>query len=171
VSTSLEGGIRARFIRTALLERVRFIVEQQGWLDAGRRHGEITVLDEPVPADEEIKRNTLSVFIDSIDDEPSEIGSNATDDVHAGFVDFYAESEAVGVQLIGDVRAGLLGKLPAIGCVTPRLPVYDWPEATPDLLFWCEIEDMRRDRATDFREPYRRHWFSLSFSIIDEAVG
>lgn len=174
------GGLRTRLIHESLLALARAILEGQGWFDAGRAHEPINIVPEAVPAHVTVPPNTLSIFFDTIDDDESECGSSATDDRYAVVIDFYAQpdvegrpsiGEAVGTDVIGDIRAGLLGQLPDLGRTVPIVEVLDYRNPTPDYLFYVTVEHMRRDRAHDFREAWRRFWFSLSFDLVDEGAG
>lgn len=169
--TAPVGGVRDRLIRKSLVNWVTDVVTQRGWLDSGRRHQPVNFVAQPVSDAEAVPLNTLAVFLDTVDGEPTEIGSNATDDRHSAVVQFYAEGEAIGQELIGDIRAALLGKAADIGCVMPVVPVYDWRDATPPILFYLDVESVRRDRSQDNRDPWRQFLFELTFDLVDEAVG
>lgn len=165
-----DGGVRDRLIGQSLYELVLSTLTQRGWLTPNANRRDIVPTPTPIDAWREVQLNTLAVFLDSIDGEEAELGSNASNDSHLGVIDFFAESEAVGVQLIGDLRASLEGRLPVIGRTAAILPVYDWRDATPPLLFYCDIEDVKRDRSPESRDPWRQFWMTLTFALVDEAA-
>jgi hypothetical protein len=138
-----------------------------GWFDTGRRHRPINMISHPVRWDEEVPLNTLSVVSTDTTDDELELGSNAAENRHIFYIDFFGEDDSIGKHLIHDVRDILRGKLPSIGRSRPVLPVYNWSLATPVGLFNCEIENVLVDHAHDFPKPWQRHWYSARCDVVD----
>lgn len=163
------GGLRDRLIFTALFETVEEIISTLGWLDSGRQHLPINLIGRAVDEHETVPLNTLAVSAEGVDGEDGEMGSLLEEQRHPYFVDFYAEDDAVGAHLIGDIREALKGK--HAGRTGPVLHVFDSTLATPALAFSCVIENVVSDRAHGFTEEYRRHWYSVSLDIVDDVDG
>lgn len=162
------GGQRTRFIVDSLYLMVQEALAALGWMDVGREHDPIIFRDDPVGVDEEVPYNTIA-FEDTISsDSEAEIGSLLTIDDITVFIDIYAESESLGRHLSGDVRDILRGKLPAVGRNAPVLDVYDFNQATPVPVFTCQLERIRTDRAHNWPQAWRKHWYSLTVHIMDE---
>ncbi len=161
------GGLRDRLIFTALYELVQEILDTMGWFDSGRQHAPINMVGEAVDVHDSIPVNTLSVSAESVDSEEAELGSLSEEQRHPYFVDFYSEDDSVGAALIGDVREGLKGKL--AGRTGPVLDVWDDTLATPALAFTCVLENVVSDRAHEFTDAHRKHWYSVSLDVVDDV--
>jgi hypothetical protein len=107
------GGLRARFIHDSVEAALLDMLTQLHWLDAGRRHTPITIVPKPQKWDDPIEFNSITVDMQDMADEEAEMGSNLTNDTHTVYVDFYAENEAIGTQVIGDLAAALRWKMPS----------------------------------------------------------
>lgn len=164
---TIVGGLRHRFIRDSLFSMIRTSLEDLGWFDTGRFHGPIDFRTIPVPEDEEVPFNTCVVSCDDLIESDEEMGSRLAEHVWTGWVDFYAESDAVGLHFIGDIKDLLAGRMSNIGRTGPFFDVYNYEEATPSQIFRCQIEDIVVDRAHGFPKPYQRHWYACRFSIFD----
>lgn len=161
------GGLRVRLINDSMFQMVKGGLADLGWFDIGRRHRPIDLLAEPVRWDEEVQLNTLSISSTDVSDDELELGSDAAENRHSFYVDFFAEDDSIGKHLIHDVRDILRGKIHAIGRNRPILTVYDYTLATPPALFICEIENVLVDRAHDYPRPWQRHWFSARCDVVD----
>jgi hypothetical protein len=166
--TVVEGGLRARLINDSVHELVRWTLVSRGWFDAGRRHAPVTLVYEAQKWDEPIEVNTVAIVGGDVTDDELELGSNLTEDRWIYYVDFFAENEAVGLDLITDLKESFRGKLPTIGRTSPRLPVYDFRQATPPVVFYCDLENVLIDRARDFPKPWLRWWYTVRVDVVDE---
>jgi hypothetical protein len=166
--TAIEGGLRSRFIRDSLEQLVVGGLAALGWFGPGRDHSPIAVVDAPNDWDEPVEINSLAFADGGEDDIEMELGSTATEDRWVYYIDFYAEDESVGLHLSGDVRDILRGKLSSIGRTNPSLPVYDYRNATPPVIFHCYLENVLVDRAKGFNQPWLRYWFSVRVDVVDE---
>lgn len=159
--STIVGGLRLRLIRLSVYNMVNDALDQLGWFDGDRRHATVNVSDGPF---DEITYNAVALTYDPIDDEDVEMGSNLQENTWTGYADVYAESDALGLHLAGDIRDILRGKMPSIGCYRPQVVVYDYTMATPPELFICEIEGVVLDKARDSKHP---NWYSVRFDLVD----
>lgn len=163
----IAGGLRERLIADSVYHWIRNALVDLGWFNSGRPYVPITMRTESVPNDEQIPFNTIVISESSTTDNEGELGSNLGEITTIFYVDFYAENEALGKELIHDVRDAIKGRLPSIGYTQSALPVYDWRLATPTLLFTCDIQDVIVDQARDFPKPWQRHWWVCRFDVVD----
>lgn len=163
----MEGGIRTRLISDSVYHLVHDSLGDLGWFDPGRNHKPIQMRTEPYPNREDIPLNAVVVSDTVTTDEDAELGSNLGEMATTYYVDFYAESEALGKDLIGDVRDILRGRIPSIGRTDSTLPVYDWRMATPSLLFYCDIQDVLVEQVHDVPKPFLMFWRLVRFDVID----
>lgn len=163
---ALVGGLRARLLRESLFAFLYGGLDELGWFDIGRDHLPINFVSTQIADDTEIPLNTLVLADEDIVSSDEELGSLLAENRWTFFVDFFAEDDAVGLDLVRDVRDLVQGRFSSIA-PGPTFGVYDWRQATPPLLFSCEIEDAAVDRAHGFTKPWQRFWYSCSFQVID----
>lgn len=128
-------------------------------------------IEEPGNWDEPIEINSIVVTGGDAVDDPLELGSMATEDRVTYYVDFYGEDESIGLDVSGDIRDILRGKIPSIGRTQSTIPVYDYRDATPGIAFYCDLENVLVDRGRGFTQPWMRYWFSVRVELIDENYG
>jgi hypothetical protein len=138
--TIYTGGYLDRLIIIAVNDVLRDGLEALGWFDAGRSHLPIQWRSGPTPVDKQIAYNTCVVSFETIEPAEMEVGSDAVEITHTGYVDFYAEpapdpddedntfngGEALGKHFIGDVWSVLVGDIPSIGRDRPVIDVLDY---------------------------------------------
>ena len=146
---------------------IRAALTDLGWFDTGRAHLPVLFVAETVDPMTEVTLNTLALADEDISDFELEMGSLLSEHRWTFWVDFYAENKSIGIELIGDVRAILEGRLSSIDRGRPIFQVYDYDQATPTVIFTCEIEDVSVDRARDFPNPWQKNWYSCVFEIVD----
>lgn len=164
------GGKRDRLIRDAVATVVRDGLTALGWFDSGRRHRPVVWRDEAVTTvTVEVPLNTISVVSEDLRGFEAELGSTLSEDRWSFWVDFYAESEDLGKEMIGDVRDILRGKHPTAGREAPTVAVYDvYQDPVPDdPAFVLEIENVEIDRGRDTTKPFEQFWFACSFDVVD----
>jgi hypothetical protein len=71
------------------------------------------------------------------------------------------------LQLSGDIRDLLRGKFPSHGYSQPSLNVYDYTQASPPWLFFCDIENVTRMRAQNFSHHWQRYLYSVKLEVVD----
>jgi hypothetical protein len=162
------GGLRARLIKDSCYFTLVDALTTLGWFDPTRRHQPITMVAEQQDLTVEIPLNTLALFAEGRGPTLDwELGSTFSQHSRLYYVDFFAESDALGEHVIEDVRDILEGRMPSIGRADPIINVMDYTQATPTQLFYVDVEGVRQDRAHNFPQPYLRHWFSLQFTLTD----
>lgn len=157
---TLTGGLRDRMILESVLQFIKSDLSARGWFDTGRQHGPITVVDE-YPDDREVALNTLAISYGPTMQERAEMGSKAELHRQTIYVDFYAESDALGRHVIGDIYDNLAKNV--------LIPVYDYSLATPVQDFSVEVVDDSLEKSKpSSTNPWQRHWYILSFIIEDD---
>lgn len=165
---TVAGGLRVRFIHDSLHKYIKDALTELGWLDTNRRHMPVIFADGPVPSDQEVKLNTISLADEDLIELDAEMGSNLTETSWLYYLDFYAENATIGKELINDVRDILGGRMPSIGCDSKMIPVYDFREQpNPPVLFTVEIEGPMVDRSRDFVQPWLKNWYTCRFEVND----
>lgn len=161
------GGLRARLVAESTYQMISDALGDLGWFDSGRQHSPIHMRRVPVENDENIELNTLVVFSESMFSFDQELGSNLAEHRWIFWVDFYAENDAIGTHLIHDVKDICQGRFNSIGRTAPIVTIYDYTMATPPEIFVCEIESVAVERMHDFPKPWQKHWYSLTFVVVD----
>jgi len=161
------GGLRARLIRQSVYMTINDALLTLDWFNPGRRHKPVTFVAYPVNPDTEVPFNTAALSDEDIFESEDEVGSQFAEHRWTFYVDFYAESDALGLHFQQDVRAILSGRMDAVGRNYPKVDVYDWTMATPPLIFTVQIENVVGDRAHDFPKRYQQHWYAVRFDVVD----
>lgn len=167
---TLVGGLRSRMIADSLSNMIEDGLRDLGWLDADRNHKPLRKADRPRTWDQPIEVNSLVISLEDQDDTPGEMGSNYTVDSWTVYIDFYAESDPLGLQVQGDIRDILRGKIPSIGRTDSILDVYDYRMATPTVFTTCQIDNVLADRARDFPNAWQAHWFVVRCDLEDDFM-
>lgn len=162
------GGIRARLIRQSLYEMVHDSLTALGWFSPGRQHLPFSFsayslqnTQEPIPF------NTLALADGDVLSEDQEVGTLLSEFRWTYYLDFYGENDAISLHVTQDIKDILQGRMASIGRAQPNLRVYDYTMATPSAIFTCHIEDVVIDRANDFPQPWKRHWYAVRFDVVD----
>ncbi len=166
----MPDGRRDRLIQESAYRMIVDALGTIGWFDAGRNHQPILAQSAPVDEHVEIPVNTLTVVMEDSPSSDLQMGDNAQSFAHSFWVDFYAENDAVGRQLIGDVRYILQGLHSAAGRNFSVLDIYDYDQATPAVLFRCGIQDVVTDRGHDYTQAHRKFWFTCRFDVEDDVT-
>lgn len=167
--SEIVGGLRARLLRDSVLAHVRQGLDDLGWMDSGRRHRPIEVIYRPKSWDEVIAPNLVALATDQ-EAEPYnvEMGSG----LRTARIDFslnmYTESESLGIDLAGDMKDYLSGRIG--DALRPVLPLQDLRQATPPVFGYAQIDtdiiDISRE-ATRYDKPWLVNWFILTFTVVD----
>lgn len=168
MSLTIVGGLRARLIYDSFWHMLDDALSALGWYAMGTQHDPVALAPEPVDFNKDIPLNTVALAELTSRSEGAEMGSNLEDDTTTFYVDFFAEDDAMGKHLIGDVRDILRGKIHAIGRSAPMLVVRDWRQPDPKpVLFTCEFQDVVPDRAHNWPHPWQQHWFTCRVDLVD----
>lgn len=168
--TVVTGGQRARLIRLSVYNYIHAALTDLGWFDSGRKHSAITFPGIAETNENEIPKNRIALSDEDMFEFDLEMGSNGVETTTTYWLDFYAENDALGREVVNDVRDVLGGRMSSIGCVHPRIPIYDIRLATPAVIFTVGVEDIVVDRAHDMPKPYQKHWWACRFSVTDGYV-
>lgn len=170
--TNPVGGKRDRLI----YENFAFMVEDSlralGWMDPTNKlvTKPLEVLAEPEPPNVEVVPNKISIMAEDTLSEGTEMGSNYDNIRWNYYVEIFAENEAVGKHLAGDVRDILKGKISSIGRDIPYLQVLDVELATPVELFWCFIDEVESQRTRSWDSTIRQNWWTVA-CIVEDTYG
>lgn len=158
---TLTGGLRDRMLLESYLQAIVADLQTKGWFDAGREHGDIQVVDEFPDDDQEVPINTLAFSYGDSFQLQVELGSRAEEHYSFMYVDFFAESDALGRHVIGDIYAFL--------AENPSIPVYDYDQATPSIEFYgvLEQESLEKRRPSRVVNPWQKHWHILVWRVLD----
>lgn len=165
--TAYVGGIRDRLIHDSLYNYVKDGLTAVGWMNHGRSHQPLDLVPEQKDWEDELALNTITISPSNVYDEQWELGSYASKNITTYWIDVYGESEALGLQISGDVRDILRGKFTTLGFGAAELPVFDYTQESPVQIFYCDIEHVRRDRAQSYSKRYQRFLYMISVDIID----
>jgi len=161
------GGLRSRLIFDSVYHTIKDGLKYLGWFDGGRRHAPIFFVAEPQETETEIPLNTVALSDENINSKPIELGSELAEHTRWFYVDMFAEDDAVGKHLIGDIKDILEGRMPSIGRSGPVVDIYDYRMATPQQVATCYVQNVQVDRAHGWNKPWLRHWYSVQFQLVD----
>lgn len=165
----LFGGLRDRMIEQALREVIQDGLNALGWFAAGRHHEPINFVSRAVDANVEVPVNTLALSGDPFDADLLEMGSQLAEEHRTYYVDFFAESDALGKHLIGDVRDLLRGRMPHVGRDAPILAVWDRSnDAAVAPEFYCEIDRVTSESVRESSAAHKRSWYLCRVEVSDE---
>lgn len=164
--TEVVGGLRERFIVDSMKQHIHDGLSTLHWFDMGRQHLPVTVRTEPVPNIEEIVPNVVAIMEDGLSENDAEMGSNFTEFRWQFAIDVYAENDAVGRHLAGDIKAILSARF-AFTDGLPHLPVYDFRMATPAVIFYCDFENLVASRQQLWQRSYQKFWWTILIDVVD----
>lgn len=161
------GGLRMRLLHDSLHALVVEGLTELGWLDAGRTHDPIRILTQPTRWDVPIKPNIVAIDHESVDTTEFEVGSLLTEDTVISYVEIYAESDSLGMDLSNDIRDMLRGRL-TMATIHGTFPIYDFRHATPTTIGHATVATVNSLRnAAISEENWVRHWFRVRAEILD----
>lgn len=169
---ALRGGMRDRMVLESLLQAVQADLTTQGWLDdtvyddpaGSRQHRPLKIVDEYPDDNDEVDPNTMAFSYSEAEGVDMEMGSKGEVHGMACFIDFFAESDAVGRHVSGDIYAYLKENR--------TLDVYDYSLATPVVDFVADFES-----NVEVRKPSRavnawqKHWYTVVLMILDDRAN
>jgi hypothetical protein len=164
---SLVGGLRVRMLRESLYRMIHSSLDDLGWFSPGRRHEPINFLPKAVDRDVVIPPNTLALSLEDTSDVSTGLGESSVEERISCWLDFYAQDDAIGIELTHDLKDILAGRHPSVGRHDSRFAIYDFRNATPPLLGWADIEWVQVDKAHDFPKAWLKHWYAVSFDVLD----
>ena len=169
--SDIVGGLRARLIRESLFEMLNAGLTDLGWFDPTRPYSPIEFVSRGQNQDEVIPINMAALSDESDREGDVELGSTLTEQTWQMYVDFFAEDDALGLHFIKDVRDILRGRfttsIPNAAHRGPMVPVYDYRQATPPVVFHVEVQNTDTDKPHGFLKPWLEHWYVCIFEIVD----
>lgn len=169
---TLRGGLRDRMILESILQAVKSDLTTQGWLDAtvfdtvpgSREHRPFTIVDEFPDENDEVQVNTLAFSFSDAMGRDGEMGSQLEEHGMNIFIDFFAESDAVGRHVIGDIYAYIKEQ--------GTFPVFDYRAATPPVEFNVAVEDgVEKRKPSRAVNPWQKHWHLLAMRVTDDRAN
>lgn len=161
------GGLRARLIRESLFKTVHESLADLGWFDPTRPHLPVRFVSRAQNHNEQIVQNTAALSDENMNGEELELGSGLTEYRWTFYIDFFADSDALGLHFIRDVKDILEGRMTAIGRNNAAFDVYDYTQATPPILFSCLIDEVEVAKSHGFLKPWLEHWYACGFVVVD----
>lgn len=170
----VEGGLRDRLVFESFALHVKTGLEALGWVGVttGPRKPQFGFRTTPVPDVEEIPANTIAVTFETVDMSDGEIGSNLTENSHAAWVDIYTDTTdpngyALAMQISGDVRDLLRGKMRSIGFEEPVFQLVDNRDPDDPVVFgWCDLEDIVQERSASETRS-KRWWVAVAATVVE----
>jgi len=156
----VRGGLIDRYVRESVFEHANTELASLGWFTAGREHAPIIVTYEFPQDDSPVEPNTLAMSVGDSDGDYIELGTTDFQKTHVYMFDFFAEDDALGSQLIGDLMDYFI--------LEPSLAIYDYQDAKA-IIFYAEVIDAFTDRANRVTQPWQKHWNSLAI-VVEEGV-
>lgn len=158
---TLTGGLRDRMLLESYVQAITADLTTRGWFDVGREHQPIVVVDEYPDEDVEVALNTLAISYGDAFRRQAEMGSLTEEHYVPIFCDFFAENDALGRHVSGDIYAFV--------AENPSVPVYDYDQATPAIDFYAVMEDSSLEKRRPARavNPWQKHWYIVEFRVMD----
>lgn len=147
---------------------VRAGLTSLGWFSVGRQHRDVVFTIESIDPLTEVVPNSIGLAPGNERSIDRELGSVLAQKDWMFFIDVFAENDTVGLHLVRDIQDILEGRFPSIGRSTNVLPVYDYTQATPTVIFSCLLEDCIVDKAQLTEKSWQRHWWACSVTVRDE---
>lgn len=161
------GGLRARLIRESVFRMVEQGLTDLDWFDSNNPNLPISFLSRSQNQDEPIEPNTVALSDENTTGIELELGSQLTETRWQMYFDFFADSDAIGLHLVRDIKDILEGRMTFIGRDDPSFYVYDYRQPVPPILFKCQIENVTVDKAHGFVKPWLEHWYACAFTVVD----
>lgn len=153
----MSAGLNLRLMSDNAFDNLEAHMTSLGWFDAGRKHRPVKLRDYPADNDEVIEPNFISLALEDQSFSYGEVGSNLTEQKPMIAIDIMAESQSVGLHLMGDI-AGWAQNLSV-------LEVYDLTMATPELKFYCEVDNVYTERVRGYTKPHQKFWWVVMFTL------
>lgn len=162
---ALSGGTRYRMTLESVARDIEAFLATEGWFDSGREHQPIVVIDEFPDDKDEVAINTLAFSMGDSFTRTLELGSQAEQLSIPMFVDFFAENDGMGRDVVGDIYEHVQK--------IKSFDVLDYDQATPTVEFsvavFEEASEIRKpERAVN---PWQRHWYVCAFVVEDERFN
>ena len=168
---NVTGGLRRRLIKDNLYYMLEDSLRQLGWFNGALSRQSVTLVAEQIDARTEIKPNVIGISAEDLLSENIELGSNLDEYTWSIFIDIFAESEAVGTHLSGDIYDILNGKISSIGRTGPDFAVKDLMTEEQPFLFNCYIDGIEVARVREWEKPHMKYWWIVACDLVDTYYG
>jgi hypothetical protein len=172
--SQIVGGLRTRLIHYNLKLLLENCLDDLGWFsDSAICINPVVVLtgddiDQRERDKVAIEPNVVSIAPGDSTEYEWELGSPGLYESRWSiFIDVFAESEAVGLHLAGDVKDIIQGRFDSIGRSENILDVLDYTQATPTSAFVCQFDAVTLDRAQNWRKTYEKFWWMVTIDVLD----
>lgn len=159
------GGLRLRLLHDSVHDHLESALTALDWFDPSRSHVPIRLLAKPLRWDVPIEPNMITISFDEARAEEVEVGSDLTTGTLTAYIDIYAESDSLGVDISNDIRDLFRGRLVA---THPTVGIYDYRQATPPIIGYATVASvisLRNDAIS--QELWMRHWFRVRCELED----
>lgn len=168
MADTIDGGLRYRYLLDSFRGMVHGGLTELGWFDAGRRHRPVRLIGTAANWDEVIEPNLLAISAGETEDRDLELGSALSSTTTPIFIDLYAESESLGIELSGDIRDLVRGRVPAVGRTQPIFDVIDSGHEPSTKLGYALISDVDLTKqATHFDRAWLQNWYTVTCRLVD----
>jgi hypothetical protein len=159
------GGILYRLVFDNFVNMVTESLTDLDWFSDNRGHKPLKIYPEPIDENTAFDSNAMSISMEDIMETEAEMGSMLSEHSFSIYIDVYGENNVVAMHLASDIKEILQGRFTSIGRDNPVFDVYDLSQATPEFLFYCEIEEVELDRSRFHSKPYEKYWWVVSCII------
>lgn len=167
---AFQGGTRDRAVHQSTFNFLKDHFTALGWFDSGRAHQPINfIAGRPKQASETtVPINTVVLVDEEVESKDFEMGTEASEDKYQFTVEMYAENEAVGRALMGDVRKLVSGQFPGRS-IYPIIDLYDYSQDPAVYVSYMDVTDVKWSHPTS-KELYQRFWFKVEFAVTDYTL-
>lgn len=166
--TAIVGGLRHRLVANSFRYAIDQVLRECGWYDPGRQHLPINTTVGAHPTTEPEPLNTILTVTRGVACVEVEVGSSLCQDQFAVDLVFYAQSDALGVQILDDLREAMRGRLGSAFQVSGSFPIYDFRMATPTPFAYAQVVAASVNRHMSIATAdYARHVHTLECILHD----
>jgi len=175
-NVSYGGGVRARFIYDSLWYMLKGSLGLLGWFNptvtdippGTRQNLPVQFLARQLDWTQPITLNTLAFAPDDVSSEEKELGSIMMEDVWVYYCDIFAESEAISLQLAGDMKDILWGKMSAVGrTFGPTVDILDLDQPGHYKIGYVEIANVTATRSPNVAQRWQQFLRVVRFEVCD----
>ena len=159
----LVGGLRDRMVLESIVRNLSAHLTSLGWLATTRQHSPITIIDEyPDETNEDVPINTLAFSYGDVTSDPLELGAFSEEIFSPIFIDFFAESDALGRHVIGDLHTHVKKQ--------GQFTVYDYTQdpVTSEFVVFLVDDSITKRKPGRAVNSWQKNWHVLSFVVYEE---
>lgn len=165
---AIMGGLRDRLITDNLINLIGSNLDNLGWFSDNNLAEYDIHIQTSVPFDnEEIQPNVIAISPEDNTSSEAEMGSNLSESVTVFAIDVYAENDAVGRHLAGDIKAILEGRFPSINRTDSNMEVMNLTVNIPYRLFTVDFQHIASSKQRMYTKPFEKYWWTIMFEVVD----